>query len=157
MLNIVIIAVGKLKENFYREAFNEYLKRLSPYARIKVEELKAEPFKVESDKLKSKAAEAERILKLLDVYAESEIFILDERGEESTSVELSAVFKKHQSRKIVFVVGGTLGLAEEILKNKKYHFLALSKMTLPHELVRVVLGEQIYRAVCISLGKEYHY
>jgi 23S rRNA (pseudouridine1915-N3)-methyltransferase len=157
MLNIVIVAVGKIKESFYRDAFNEYLKRLSPYARIKVEELKAEPFKSDGDKPKCKELEAERILKLLDNYAESEIFILDERGEEFTSVELSAVFKKHQSRKIVFVVGGTLGLAEEILKNKKYHFLSLSKMTLPHELVRVVLGEQIYRVVCISLGKDYHY
>lgn len=157
MLNIVIIAVGKVKENFYRSAFEEYLKRLSPYARIKVEEVKAEPFKSEGDKPKSKALETAKILSYLDNYAESEIFILDERGENQTSIELSTTLKKHQSKKIVFVVGGTLGLAPEILNNKKYHFLSLSKMTLPHELARVVLIEQLYRAVCISLGKDYHY
>jgi len=157
MLNIVIIAMGKIREGFYRDAFNEYLKRLSPYARVKVEELKTEPFKNEGDKAKSRTAEAAKILNLLNNYAESEIFILDERGEQPDSLILAVTLKKYQSRKIVFVVGGALGLAEEILSDKKYHFLSLSKMTLPHELARVVLAEQLYRSVCLNRGKDYHY
>lgn len=157
MLDVIIIAIGRIKESFYRDAFNEYLKRLSPYARIKVEELKAEPFKSDSDKLKSKIAEGERIAGLLKNYPEAEVFILDERGEHSASLDWASKLKKHQAQKMIFVIGGTVGLSDKILLNKKHHRLSLSKLTLPHELARVVLAEQLYRAVCLGRGKDYHY
>lgn len=157
MFDILIIAIGKVKEKFYRDAFDEYLKRLSPYARIKVEELKAEPFKNESDKLKSKQAEGERLLKLLAAQKEAAVFILDERGREFISTDFAKSLSKQQNKKLVFVIGGTLGLSDEVLNRPDFQFLSLSKMTLPHELARVVLAEQLYRAVCINKDKSYHY
>jgi len=157
MLDIVIIAIGKIKEDFYHQAFQEYLKRLSPYTRIKIEELKAESFKDIADKVKSKEIEGEKILKILNNYPEAEVFILDERGTEFISIDLAARLKKNQTKKIVFVVGGTLGLSLAILNNQRFHRLSLSKMTLPHELARVVLAEQLYRSICINRGKDYHY
>jgi 23S rRNA (pseudouridine1915-N3)-methyltransferase len=157
MFDILIIAIGKIKEKFYRDAFEEYLKRLSPYARIKVEELKAEPFKNDSDRQKSKQAEGERLLKFLATQKEAAVFVLDERGQEFVSTDFAKSLSKQQNKKLIFVVGGTVGLSEAVLSHKDFQFISLSKMTLPHELARVVLVEQLYRAVCLNRGKTYHY
>jgi len=157
MFDIVIIAVGKIKEKFYRDGFNEYIKRLSPYARIKIEELKSEPFKNETEKNKSKEAEGERILNCLANYQDVTVFVLDEHGQELTSIDLASTLSRNQNSKLVFVLGGTVGLSNKILRNSKITKLSLSQMTLPHELARVVLAEQLYRGICISRGKDYHY
>lgn len=153
MLNITILAIGKIKERHFQDACQEYLKRLKPYAKISIEELKAEPFGA-GDKERAKKTEAGRILKALEKHEGSEIIILDERGENPTSHGLAG--RLDEARHFVFVIGGTLGYDKSILE-KSWKKISLSKMTFPHELVRVMLLEQIYRAATIVKGKEYHY
>jgi len=155
MFNVVILAVGKIKEKHWRTAMTEYLVRLKPFARVIIEEVESEPFRRESDKEKSKQKEGERLLAALAKYSDSEIIILDEHGREFTSPEFSEFFSR-EARRVVFVVGGALGFSENFSK-RTFTKIALSKMTLPHELARVVLMEQIYRAATIVSGKSYHY
>lgn len=153
MFNITILAVGKIKEKYFQEAIGEYLKRLKPYAKITIEELKAEPFKNENEKIKSKKIEGERILNFLEKHSDSEVFILDERGKKFSSME----FANHLlSQPIIFVIGGALGIDEGVIKKCK-NKISLSNMTFPHEMARLFLIEQLYRAITIVKGKEYHY
>jgi len=156
MLDIVLISFGKMKDKNFNAASQEYLKRLAPYAKIRLEELAAEPFNSESDKLKAKRKEGERLAAALDKYPEAEIFILDENGAESDSRKFSEVLESGERRKLVFAVGGSLGISADILA-AGYGSLSLSKMTLPHELAKVVLLEQIYRGLAIIRGKQYHH
>ena len=155
MFNIVILAVGKIKEKYWREAAETYLARLGPYAKIIVHEVASEPFRRESDKEKTKQKEGERLLAALDKYPDSEIILLDERGKQFVSPEFAS-FLDHALRRQIFIVGGVLGFGENILKMNLTK-ISLSKMTLPHELARVCLLEQIYRAATIVSGKNYHY
>lgn len=155
MLDIIILSVGKIKEKYFQEAFEEYLKRLRPYAKIELHELKPEPFLGDSDKEKSKRAEGERIVNFLDKHADSEVIILDEHGKKFSSVEFSE-YLTNINRRIIFVIGGALGLSEDILNNHK-NKVSLSDMTFTHEMAKVFLAEQIYRAVVIERGKKYHY
>jgi 23S rRNA (pseudouridine1915-N3)-methyltransferase len=153
MMEIIIIAIGKIKNEFFANAIEEYLKRLKPCAAIKTIELPAESFG-DSSREKAKQAEGERILRALEKYAGAKIFLLHERGEEMDSLKFAARLENH-SGKIVFAVAGALGFSEEVLT--KHRQLSLSQMTFPHELARLVLLEQIYRAATIIKGKTYHY
>ncbi|MBU1146202.1 23S rRNA (pseudouridine(1915)-N(3))-methyltransferase RlmH [Patescibacteria group bacterium] len=155
MFNVVILAVGKIKEKHWRTAVEEYSVRLKPFARVVVEEIAAEPFRREADKEKAKQKEGERLLVALSKYSDSEIIILDERGREFTSVEFADFFSR-EARRVIFVIGGALGFGDNFSK-RTFTKISLSKMTLPHELARVVLLEQIYRASTIVSGKSYHY
>ncbi|NTW22445.1 23S rRNA (pseudouridine(1915)-N(3))-methyltransferase RlmH [Candidatus Falkowbacteria bacterium] len=151
---VTIVAFGKVKEAHYVAAVSEYLKRLKPYAKVEVVELKAESF-AEDNHQKTKRVEAERLREYLSGRKQTAVMLLDERGKEYTSSELSEYWQK-MDQELVLVIGGSLGFAPEILTEHKNH-LALSRLTLPHELVRVVLAEQLYRAVTIAIGKTYHY
>lgn len=155
MLNIIILSIGKIKEKYFQEAFDEYLKRLKPYAKIEIQELKSEPFRGDSDKEKSKKIEGERILNFLDKRADSEVIILDERGKKFSSVKFSGYLFGF-NRQIIFVVGGTLGFSDDVSRKYK-NKVSLSDMTFPHEMAKVMLIEQIYRASAIAKGKNYHY
>lgn len=155
MFNIVILAVGKIKEKHWQMAAEEYLARLRPYAKVVVEEVAAESWRRDSDKEKAQEKEGERLLKVLEKYSDSKIFFLDEGGKEFSSREFSQFLNRTLGR-VIFVTGGALGFGDKI-KNSSFDKLSLSKMTLPHELARVVLLEQIYRAATIARGKEYHY
>lgn len=155
MFNVIILTVGKIKEKYFQEAIGEYLKRLRPYAKITIEELKAEPFKNESGKIKSKKIEGERILNFLEKHSDSETVILDERGEKFSSVGFADYLSKID-RQIVFVIGGALGMDESVFEKYK-NKISLSNMTFPHEMARLFLIEQIYRSTTIIKGKEYHY
>ena len=153
MLEIIIIAIGKIKNEFFSGAIQEYLLRLKPYASVKILELTPEAFS-DSSREKAKKTEGERILSALEKYAGAEIFLLHERGKEMDSVKFSEKLSS-TSGKVVFVVAGALGFNEEVLQ--KYNQLSLSKMTFPHEMARLILLEQIYRATAIIRGKTYHY
>jgi 23S rRNA (pseudouridine1915-N3)-methyltransferase len=153
MLEIIIIAIGKVKNNFFSGAIGEYLARLKPYASVKILELTPESFS-ESNREKAKKIEGERIVKALEKYSDAEIFLLHERGREMDSLKFSEKLA-HANGKIVFVIAGALGFDEEVLK--KYQQLSLSKMTFPHEMARLILLEQLYRAITIIKGKTYHY
>lgn len=157
MLKITILAVGKIKNKNFKGAFEEYLKMISPYASIKVEELVPESFYDNSDKEKIKEKEGLKIIKYLDKFSQAKIIMLDERGKEFLSEEFSEFIFNNAFEHLIFVVGGTLGMSKEVLTYKNATKLSLSQMTFPHEMVRVILIEQIYRAIAISKNKSYHY
>lgn len=153
MIFIKILVIGKLKEKSWNDLSQEYLKRLKPYAKIEIIELKPEPFNKSNIKEAIKK-ESQKIKEHLEKEKNSTIFILDERGKSLNSQEFSVNLER-VSGSIIFVVNGALGYDREILKN--YNLISLSPLTFPHEMARVVLLEQIYRAITIINQKEYHY
>lgn len=155
MLDITIISVGKTKEKYFRDAETEYFKRLQPYARIKSVILEPAPFS-RSTKEKSKETEGQRILNLLEDIerkGRASIYLLAERGRSFSSPEMAKWIDDNQP--LVLVIGGTLGFSDELYK--RYPQISLSPLTFPHELARIVLLEQLYRAATILIGKDYHY
>lgn len=153
MKKIIIVSLGGVKEKFYQLAILEYEKRLSKDIKLEFVELPAKSF---SDKNKDliKKQESQRVLEFLEKNKGSEVFLLAEKGEELDSIEFSQkIFSINEP--IIFVVGGALGLDFEVLSD--YKKLSLSKMTFLHEMTKVILLEQIYRALNIEKGKRYHY
>ncbi|MFA6513979.1 MAG: 23S rRNA (pseudouridine(1915)-N(3))-methyltransferase RlmH [Patescibacteria group bacterium] len=153
MLDLTILAYGKIKETYWQTASEEYLKRLKPYAKIVIEELKSEPFSKAGHEI-AKQEEAKRLEKYLSRRPGATVFLLAEKGEELDSL----VFSKKLDQivgPIILIIGGSLGFSQEIFTS--YKKISLSKLTFPHELARVILLEQIYRAVTILNKKEYHY
>lgn len=136
---IKIIAVGKVKDSNIRQGIDEFLKRLTPYVKIEIVELKDEDIKKESEKMLN--------------YISNNTFLLDESGKEYTSLEFSEIIKKTDGE-IVFMIGGAVGTSVEL--KQKARCFALSKMTFTHEMARLFLIEQIYRAKMIIAGKPYH-
>ncbi len=153
MFKITIISVGKIKDKNLANLKDEYLKRLKPYAVIREEEVRPESFN-ESTKEKAKIKEGERLLSFLEKHDKAEVFLLAEAGIELDSIEFSKKLAKI-STEIVFVIAGALGFSDEVFS--KYNKISLSKMTFPHEMARVILLEQIYRATTIVNNKNYHY
>lgn len=158
-MNIDIVCVGKIKEKYLVDAIGEYLKRLGRYCKMSIIELKDEKTPDgESAALdeKIKQIEGERILKVLDDNAF--IFVLDLKGKELSSPDFSRKINKltvDGYSHIQFVIGGSLGLADSVVKKADY-LLKFSEMTFPHQLMRVILLEQIYRAFRIMNNEPYH-
>ncbi len=153
MLDIKIIAVGKIKNKNFSQAIEEYLKMIKPFAAVKIEEVPAVSFSGGGEK-KAKIEEGRKIIEKLRKFHQEEIFLLSERGEEYFSEDFSGFLEKRNSRAI-FVISGALGFAEDLFYD--YRRLSLSKMTFPHEMARLILVEQLYRAAAILNGKKYHY
>ena len=158
MLAIQIICVGKLKETYLKEAILEYSKRLSKYIKLDILELPDEkiPDKINNnimDLVKSK--ECNNILNHLK--KDSYIIALDLKGKQFSSEEFSKNLEEisMENSHITFIIGGSLGLTDELL-NKCNQKICFSKMTFPHQLIRVFLLEQIFRAFKISNGETYH-
>jgi|SRR5450830_1436496 len=159
MYHITILAVGRLKEKYLAEGAAEYLKRLSAYARVAVEEVNDESFPEslspgEREKVKDK--EGARLLKRLrqDTY----LIALDLRGRLYSSEEMAHVFDELAlagKGDITFAIGGTLGLPQTVLERADLR-LSFSALTFPHQLMRLVLLEQIYRWFKIARGEPYH-
>ncbi len=158
MLNIHIITLGKLKESYWREAEAEYLKRLQPYAKIFIHELKEESFGEKDNPEIIKKKEADKIkielLKIKDSY----VVALDEHGKQFNSVQFAQNLSNlsNSNNSFTFIIGGPLGLDQTIaeIANLK---LSLSPFTFTHQMARIFLIEQIYRAVMIQTGRKYHY
>ncbi|KUP10020.1 50S rRNA methyltransferase [Bacillus coahuilensis m2-6] len=158
-MNISIITVGKLKEKYLKQGIDEYLKRLSAYAKVDIIEVpdeKAPEQLSETDMLIVKNKEGERILNKIgqDVH----VIALAIEGNMQSSEELAANLDSlatYGKSKVAFVIGGSLGLSDDVMKraNEK---LSFSKMTFPHQLMRLVLVEQVYRAFRINRGEPYH-
>ena len=144
MPRIKILAVGKIKDNWILEGIEEYLKRMRN-KRIKVIEIK------DSNKQK----EGKEILNKLKKLQGYLTIGLDEHGKELTSLEFSEFIKKNITRDICFIIGDPDGLDKSVL-DKVDHKLALSRMTFTHEMVRLFLVEQLYRAFSIIERKKYH-
>lgn len=155
MLKIQIICLGKFKEKAYFELEKEYLKRLSPFAKIKVTELSEIPYKSEDQVDKVKAQEAELIVKHLP--DNSIVVLLEEKGQERNSLDFAAFLERIGGigDEIVFVIGSGVGLHYS-LKEYSNYTISLSQLTFPHNMARVLLEEQIYRACTIMNGKKYH-
>ncbi len=160
-MKITVIAVGKLKEKFWRDACDEYTKRLGRYTKIVVRELNDCDLGRYGGEKQAREAEAEQIVKALPGESGgSERFIvcLDSRGWQPTSEEFSEFVDARAidgCKDLVFVIGGPTGIDEKI-KSMANGTLSFGKITLPHNLARVVLLEQVYRAFKISKGEPYH-
>lgn len=159
MLGITLICVGSLKEKFYTQAAEEYVKRLRRYCRIEIIELADErtpdnASAAENDRIKEK--EGGRIIAAIPDG--SYVIALAIDGVMLDSVEFSGTIEKlgvSGHSRIVFIIGGSLGLGRQVLDRADYK-LSFSKMTFPHQLMRVVLLEQIYRGFRIMNGEPYH-
>lgn len=160
MLNINIICVGKIKEAYLKDAILEYSKRLSKYCNLTITELPDEklPSKLNNsiiDNIKDKECK-----KIIDnLKKDSYIFALDLTGKQFSSTEFSQKLDDialNFNSSISFIIGGTLGLNDEIL-NLCTEKISFSKMTFPHQLIRVFLLEQIFRSFKISKGETYHW
>ncbi len=158
-MKIDIIAVGKVKEKFYREAIAEFEKRLSKYCKlaiIEVPDMQTTEGASEAESELVKKKEAEKILKLLK--EDAFVFALEIEGKRFTSEEFARKIENlgiSGKSHIQFVIGGSLGLHEDVLKRKTGN-ISFSDMTFPHQLMRVILTEQIYRAFRIINGEPYH-
>lgn len=158
-MKITVIAVGKIKEKFYRDAVEEYRKRLGRYCKLEI-------LQVEDEKTPDQAGsaaeqlirkkEADRILK--HIREDAFVVTLEIQGKEYDSERFAAVLEKPAIQgisHIQFIIGGSLGLHEEVCK-KADLAVSFSKMTFPHQLMRVILLEQIYRSCRIINGEPYH-
>ncbi len=158
-MKITVITVGKIKEKFYTQAIEEYAKRLSRYCKLEIVEVadeKTPDGASETVELQIKDKEGQRILSKIkeDAY----VIALAIDGKMLDSVELSEKMSGHMvsgDSHLVFIIGGSLGLAADVMKRADYK-LSFSKMTFPHQLMRVVLLEQIYRGFRIMNGEPYH-
>lgn len=158
-MKITVISVGKIKEKFYSQAVDEYIKRLSRYCKPEIVELQDEKTPDEASEHEEemiKAKEGERILKAIkdDAY----VVALAIEGKKMTSPGLADFIDKlgvGGTSHIQFIIGGSLGLAPEVLKRADFK-LSFSDMTFPHQLMRVILLEQVYRAYRIINGEPYH-
>ena len=158
-MRITIVCVGKVKEGFYREAGVEYAKRLSRYCKLEIVEVADEKTPegagaAAMEQIKEK--EAGRILEKLrnDAF----VCTLEISGKRFTSEEFAGWMEKlavNGTSHIAFVIGGSLGLHESVRKRSDLA-LSFSDMTFPHQLMRVILTEQIYRGFCINNGTPYH-
>lgn len=158
-MNITVVSVGKLKEKYLKLAIDEYSKRLSRYCKLDIVELpdeKTPDNASEKEELAIKDKEGQNILK--HIKENSFVIALDLKGEMITSEELAKYIKDLGVRgnsNIVFVIGGSLGLSNDVIKRANYK-LCFSKMTFPHQLFRVMLLEQIYRSYRINNNEPYH-
>lgn len=158
MLTINILCIGKIKENFSKDAIKEYSKRLSKYCKLNIIELPDEkiPDKINPNIAEIiKEKESNNIIQHMpkDTY----IICLDLKGKEYSSEEFSYKIENLsiQTSNITFIIGGSLGIHQKLLNicNEKICF---SKMTFPHQLIRIFLLEQIFRGFKISNGETYH-
>mgnify|MGYP001267625497 CR=1 FL=1 len=156
MLKIKIICLGKLKERAYVELEKEYLKRLSPFAKVKVVELAEISYRSEDAASKAKLKEADLVVKQLPCDG-AIVILLEENGQERDSVGFGEFLERigGLGEEIVFVLGSGMGLHQSIKEYANYT-ISLSKLTFPHNFARIILEEQIYRACTIMNGKSYH-
>ena len=158
-MKITVITVGKIKEKYLKDAIAEYSKRLSKYCKLEMIEVADEKTSENASEVVEdaiRAKEAERILKYLkeDAY----VITLEIHGNQLSSEELADKIEKlgvQGTSHIMFVIGGSIGLGKEVLARSDYP-LSFSKMTFPHQLMRVILLEQIYRSYRIINNEPYH-
>ena len=152
---IQIVAVGKLKEKATKALVDEYAKRLTAYTKIEITEVADEPNSQLED-AKVKQIEGERILKA--IKKDSYVVLLDLRGKEFTSENLARKIEEintYHSSSITFIIGGSLGVSDDV-RNRADCLWKLSDLTFPHNLVRIILLEQIYRSYKILNNEPYH-
>ena len=162
-MKITILCAGKIKEKYFEAGIAEYTKRLSRYTVIEIKQVQDEKTPdnaSEAEEEKIKQAEGARMLEFLQRAKGSDcyVFALVIKGKELDSVELSEKISEltvSGKSHLVFIIGGSLGLSDEVIAESDYK-LSFSKLTFPHQLMRLILLEQIYRAFRIKMGEPYH-
>lgn len=158
-MQITIIAVGKINEAFLREGIEEFIKRIGRFSKINIVETAEEKVPTnlsEKEKEKIKDVEGRRILE--KIPTDSYVIALHAFGKHYSSEGMAELLEKLRldgKSKISFIIGGTLGLSEEVLKNVNLA-MSFGKMTFPHQMMRLILLEQIYRSFKIINGEPYH-
>lgn len=159
-MKITILAVGKIKEKYLTAGIDEFLKRLTPFAKVNILEIAEEKMPDNpsaAEKERTLTLEGERLLR--QVPSGSHLIVLDVFGKAMSSEELAADISRlaltGQSH-ITFLIGGAFGLSEDVRRAAKEK-LSFSKMTFTHQMVRLLLVEQVYRAFKINRGEKYHW
>ncbi len=151
--------MGKLKEKYLKQGIAEYTKRLGPFAKVEVIEVsdeKAPENLSDTEMLQVKKAEGDRIMS--KISPDAHVIALAIEGKMKTSEQLARDLDQlatYGKSKVAFVIGGSLGLSDDVLKRAN-DTLSFSKMTFPHQLMRLILVEQVYRAFKINRGEPYH-
>ena len=156
-MKLNLVCLGRTKEQFVQEGIAKYLRYLKPYADTEIKELREEKIHDLKDAPLIRKKEAEKIFKA--VSPQALLVAMDERGQEFTSHGFAEFLNKALDsgfREMVFVVGGAMGLDESVT-DRSNKVIAMSRWTLTHEMARLVLLEQLYRAFTIIKGKPYHY
>lgn len=159
MLNVTVLAVGKIKEKFLSDAIDEYSKRLGRYCRLEIIRVKDDPTPdnpTEKERDIVLKREGERLIEKIPKGAY--IIPLCIEGKQKSSEEFAEIMREipsHGKSEVVFIIGGSMGLWDKI-KNMADIKMSFSKMTFPHQLMCVILLEQLYRAFNISSGGKYH-
>lgn len=158
-MKITILAVGKLKEKYWKQAISEYEKRLSAYSKIEIIEVPDEKAPENmSDKEIEQVKEKEGQRLLAKIKPQATVITLEIQGKMLSSEGLAEEMQRRMTQgqsDFVFVIGGSNGLHEDVLQRSNYA-LSFSKMTFPYQMMRVVLIEQVYRAFKIMRGEAYH-
>ena len=158
-MKITVLTVGKIKEKFYRDAIDEYAKRLSKYASVSIAEVSDEKTKEnlsDTELLQILNTEGNKLLSKIPDNAY--VIALDILGKKLDSVGFSRFMEERMNTgdsHLVFVIGGSLGLSDEVKKRANYK-ISFSDMTFPHQLMRVILLEQVYRGFRIMRNEPYH-
>ncbi len=158
-MKITVLCVGKIKEKFYTAAVDEYVKRLSRYSKVEIAEVQDEKtVEGASEKEEERVRDIEGRRLLSRISDGAYVIALAIEGESMSSVKLAArleALAASGTSHMVFVIGGSLGLSSEVMKRSDMQ-LSFSKLTFPHQLMRVILLEQIYRSFRIIRGEPYH-
>lgn len=158
MVHINIVRVGKIKEKFFRDAIEEYSKRLSRFCSLTITEVADEKIPEKSNENIEEAIKQKEGINILNhIKKDSYVIALELKGTELDSVQFSQEIEKisNLNSNITFVIGGSLGLSKDVL-NRSNKQVCFSKMTFPHQLIRIFLVEQIYRAFKIANNETYH-
>ena len=158
-MQVKVIAVGKLKEKYLKKGIQEYAKRLGAYTKFEIVEVADEeaPENLSQAEMNQvKALEGERILQKLS--SQEVIFALDLNGKQMTSEDFAQTLEDKMTygqSKLTFIIGGSLGLSQEVL-DRAQHRLSFGPMTFPHQVMRLIIAEQVYRAFRIIRNEPYH-
>lgn len=159
-MRINIVTAGKIKEKYLTAGINEFLKRLGPFANVKIIEINEEKMKdnpSEAEKQQTLAQEGQRLLK--QVPEGSYLIVLDVYGQQLSSEKLAEKIQSlglQGKSNITFLIGGAFGLSQEVRQAADFR-LSFSPMTFTHQMIRLLLVEQIYRAFKINRGEKYHW
>ena len=157
-MKVTLICVGKVKEKFYRDAIKEYEKRLGAYIKLNTIEISDEKVKVENDSEIALAMEKEGNNILSKIKDNQYVITLEILGKNLSSEEFASKIDNLMltgKRDVALVIGGSYGLSDSVKKRSDFA-LSFSRMTFPHQMMRVVLLEQVYRAYRIITGASYH-
>ncbi len=154
-MTITVFFTGKTTDNYVKEGIAEYEKRIRRYLPLVIRELS--PGKTPKDRYAVKLLEGKLLLKSLD--KKTFVILLDERGERYTSVQFAGILEKKMmegNKDLVFIIGGAFGVSDEVYRRAD-RVISLSPMTFSHQVVRILLMEQLYRALTIIHGEPYHH